>query len=131
MSNQYPLADFFARIKNAQAVAKQYVAVPASKFLAAMATVLQEEGYIDGFAEVEADGKSQLELKLRYFEGRPVISKVEIVSRPGLRIYKRKDQLPKVKNGLGIAIVSTSRGVMSDRSARRLGQGGEVVCYVS
>jgi len=107
------------------------VAMPSSKLKSAIAQVLKDEGYIDGFAVREADGRATLEISLKYYAGRPVIEKIERVSRPGLRIYRPKDELPKVMNGLGVAIVSTSRGVMTDRKARGLGVGGEVLCIVA
>jgi len=126
-----PVADMLTRIRNAQQAEKQLVTMPASKLKSAIAQVLKDEGYIDGFAVREADGRAALEISLKYYAGRPVIEKIERVSRPGLRIYRPKDQLPKVMNGLGVAIVSTSRGVMTDRKARGLGVGGEVLCIVA
>lgn len=131
MSMQDPVADMLTRIRNAQQAEKQLVTMPASKLKSAIAQVLKDEGYIDGFAVREADGRAALEISLKYYAGRPVIEKIERVSRPGLRIYRPKDQLPKVMNGLGVAIVSTSRGVMTDRKARGLGVGGEVLCIVA
>ncbi len=131
MTMMDPVADMLTRIRNAQQAEKQLVAMPASKLKSAIAQVLKDEGYIDGFAVREADGRATLEISLKYYAGRPVIEKIERVSRPGLRIYRPKDQLPKVMNGLGVAIVSTSRGVMTDRKARGLGVGGEVLCIVA
>lgn len=126
-----PVADMLTRIRNAQRAEKQSVAMPASKLKAAIAQVLKEEGYIEGFGLREVDGKATLEVSLKYYAGKPVIEKIERVSRPGLRIYRPKDDLPKVMNGLGVAIVSTSKGVMTDRKARGLGVGGEVLCIVA
>jgi small subunit ribosomal protein S8 len=119
------------RIRNAQSSEKQTTLIPASKLKSAIAQVLKDEGYIEGFALRENEGKPQLEISLKYYAGKPVIEKIERVSRPGLRIYRQKDELPKVMNGLGVAIVSTSRGVMTDRKARGLGVGGEVLCIVA
>ena len=126
-----PIADMLTRIRNAQQAEKQSVAIPASKVKAAIAQVLKDEGYIEDFAVRELEGHTTLEIGLKYYAGKPVIEKIERVSRPGLRIYKPKDDLPKVMNGLGVAIVSTSRGVMTDRKARGLGVGGEVLCIVA
>ena len=131
MTMMDPVADMLTRIRNAQQAEKQLVAMPSSKLKSAIAQVLKDEGYIDGFAVREADGRATLEISLKYYAGRPVIEKIERVSRPGLRIYRPKDELPKVMNGLGVAIVSTSRGVMTDRKARGLGVGGEVLCIVA
>lgn len=131
MSMTDPISDMLTRIRNAQAVRKTAVMMPSSKLKAAIAQVLKDEGYIDGFAVRENDGKPELEVSLRYYAGEPVIEKIERVSRPGLRIYKGRDEMPKVMNGLGIAIISTSRGVMTDRSARATGVGGEVLCIVA
>lgn len=130
MSMQDPLADMLTRIRNAQAANKREVTMPCSKGKVSIAQVLQDEGYIGGF-NVSSDAKAALTIELKYFEGRPVIEKIERVSRPGLRIYRQKEKLPKVLGGLGIAIVSTNRGVMSDRAARAAGLGGEILCYVS
>jgi small subunit ribosomal protein S8 len=126
-----PIADMLTRIRNAQRSEKQTVVMPASKLKSAIAQVLKDEGYIEGFAVREAEGKPLLEIGLKYYAGKPVIERIERVSRPGLRIYRPKDDLPKVMNGLGVAIVSTSRGVMTDRKARGLGVGGEVLCIVA
>ena len=131
MSMTDPIADMLTRIRNAQQVGKTTVSMPASKLKASIAQVLKDEGYIDGFVEQPNDGKPQLEISLKYYAGLPVIEKIERVSRPGLRIYRGRDDLPKVMNGLGVAIVSTSRGVMTDRKARATGVGGEVICIVA
>jgi len=126
-----PIADMLTRIRNAQQSEKLAVAMPASKLKSAIAQVLKDEGYIEDFAVREGEGKPQLEIGLKYYAGKPVIERIERVSRPGLRIYRPKDELPKVMNGLGVAIVSTSRGVMTDRKARGMGVGGEVLCIVA
>lgn len=130
MSMSDPIADMLTRIRNACHVEKASVAMPSSKLKESIARVLKEEGYIEDFAVVGGD-KPSLELKLKYYAGRPVIERLERVSRPGLRIYRGRDELPKVMNGLGVAIVSTSRGVMTDRGARNAGIGGEVLCIVA
>jgi small subunit ribosomal protein S8 len=126
-----PVADMLTRIRNAQQSEKQSVAVPASKLKAAIAKVLKDEGYIEDFAVRSEEGKSRLDISLKYYAGRPVIEKIERVSRPGLRIYKPSADIPVVMNGLGVAIVSTSKGVMTDRMARGMGVGGEVLCIVA
>jgi len=126
-----PVADMLTRIRNAQQSEKQTVAVPASKLKAAIAKVLKDEGYIEDYAVRSEDGKSQLDISLKYYAGRPVIEKIERVSRPGLRIYKPSKDIPVIMNGLGVAIVSTSKGVMTDRKARGMGVGGEVLCIVA
>jgi small subunit ribosomal protein S8 len=131
MSMTDPIADMLTRIRNAQLVGKNTVTMPSSKLKLAIAQVLKDEGYVDGFARRENEGKPELEISLKYYAGEPVIEKIERVSRPGLRIYKGHDDLPKVMNGLGVAIVSTSRGVMTDRKARATGVGGEVLCIVA
>ncbi|HYT15365.1 MAG TPA: 30S ribosomal protein S8 [Burkholderiales bacterium] len=131
MSMTDPIADMLTRIRNAQAVSKVVVGVPSSKLKVSIARVLKDEGYIEDFAVREKDGKHELEINLKYHAGRPVIEKIERVSRPGLRIYRGRDDLPKVMNGLGVAIVSTSKGVMTDRKARATGIGGEVLCVVA
>jgi small subunit ribosomal protein S8 len=131
MSMSDPIADMLTRIRNAQSVAKAAVTMPSSKLKVAIAQVLKDEGYIDGFAVKSADGKSELEVALKYYAGRPVIERIERVSRPGLRIYKGRDAIPQVMNGLGVAIVTTPKGVMTDRKARQAGIGGEVLCYVA
>ncbi len=131
MSMSDPIADMLTRIRNAQAVEKQVVSMPSSKLKIAIAQVLKDEGYIDGFA-VKAEGvKAELEISLKYYAGRPVIERIERVSRPGLRIYRGREALPSVMNGLGVAIVTTPKGVMTDRKARQTGVGGEVLCYVA
>jgi small subunit ribosomal protein S8 len=119
------------RIRNAQRVEKATVSMPSSKLKVAIASVLKDEGYIDGFEVKSASGKAELEIALKYYAGRPVIERIERVSKPGLRIYKGRDDIPQVMNGLGVAIVSTSRGVMTDRKARAQGVGGEVLCVVA
>ena len=126
-----PIADMLTRIRNAQLSEKASVVMPASKLKAAIAQVLKDEGYVEDFAVHEADGKAVLDISLKYYAGRPVIEKIERVSRPGLRIYKGSDKLPNVMNGLGVAIVSTSKGVMTERKARASGVGGEVLCIVA
>ncbi|WP_413865180.1 30S ribosomal protein S8 [Albidovulum sp.] len=130
MSMSDPIADMLTRIRNAQATDKVTVAIPASKVKLAIAKVLKDEGYIEDFAQRSVEGKNVLEIGLKYYAGKPVIEKLERVSRPGLRIYKGRDDIPRVLNGLGVAIVSTSRGVMTDRRARESGVGGEVLCIV-
>ena len=130
MSMSDPIADMLTRIRNAQSVEKAVVTMPSSKLKVAIAQVLKDEGYIDGFA-VKGDVKAQLEIALKYYAGRPVIERIERVSRPGLRIYKGRHDIPSVKNGLGVAIVTTPKGVMTDRKARASGIGGEVLCYVA
>ncbi|KGE02940.1 30S ribosomal protein S8 [Pseudohaliea rubra] len=130
MSMQDPLSDMLTRIRNAQMAGKTSVDMPGSKLKAAVAKVLEDEGYIEGSESRVEDGKSRLALRLKYFQGKPVIAEIDRVSRPGLRSYSGKDGLPSVRGGLGIAIVSTSRGVMTDRAARAAGVGGEVLCTV-
>ena len=131
MSMTDPIADMLTRIRNAQAVRKTVVDVPSSGLKVSIAQVLKDEGYIEGFTVREKDGRTALEISLKYYAGQPVIEKIERVSRPGLRIYKGREDLPKVMNGLGVAIVSTSKGVMTDRKARATGVGGEVLCIVA
>ena len=131
MTMQDPIADMFTRIRNAQLVNKKTVTMPASTFKRAIAAILREEGYITDFGVTEAAGKSELTIDLKYYQGKAVIDEINRVSRPGLRIYKNKDELPTVSGGLGIAIVSTSKGLMSDKNARKLNLGGEIICYVS
>ena len=131
MSMSDPIADMLTRIRNAQQVNKNSVSMPSSKIKVAIANVLRDEGYIESFGVKEEDGKAELNIALKYYVGRPVIEKLERVSRPGLRIYKGRDELPNVMNGLGVAIVSTPKGVMTDRKARASGIGGEVICYVA
>ena len=131
MSMQDPIADLLTRIRNGQAARKQSIRLPSSNTKVAIVKVLQEEGYIESFDVIkEVEAKPELEIGLKYFKGKSVIEKIKRISRPGLRIYKAKDELPKVLGGLGIAIISTSFGVMSDRQARKLGHGGEVLCTV-
>ena len=130
MSMSDPISDMLTRIRNAQATEKASVFVPSSKVKQAIAQVLKDEGYIEDFALREVDGKPVIEIGLKYYAGKPVIEKIERVSRPGLRIYKGRDDIPRVMNGLGVAIVSTSQGVMTDRRARATGVGGEVLCIV-
>ena len=131
MSMTDPIADMLTRIRNAQSIGKTTVTMPSSKLKLSIAQVLKDEGYIEGFVRRENEGRPELEVSLKYYAGQPVIEKIERVSRPGLRIYKGRDDLPKVMNGLGVAIVSTSRGVMTDRKARATGVGGEVLCIVA
>jgi len=131
MSMSDPISDMLTRIRNAQKSEKQSVAMPASKLKASIAKVLKDEGYIEDFAVRPNDGRPELEISLKYYAGRPVIEKIERISRPGLRVYKPSREVPKVMNGLGIAIVSTSKGVMTDRKARGMGVGGEVLCIVA
>ena len=130
MSMSDPIADMLTRIRNAQATEKASVLVPASKVKQAIAQVLKDEGYIEDFAVRSSEGKSVIEIGLKYYAGKPVIEKIERVSRPGLRIYRGREDIKPVMNGLGVAIVSTSRGVMTDRAARAAGVGGEVLCIV-
>lgn len=125
-----PVADMLTRIRNAQRIGRSLVTMPSSKQKVAIAKVLQDEGYIQSF-KVEGDVKAQLTINLKYYQGKPVIETIKRVSRPGLRIFKTRDELPRVLGGLGIAIVSTSKGVMSDYKAREHGVGGEVICYVA
>ena len=131
MSMSDPIADMLTRIRNAQMVEKSVVTMPSSKLKAAIAQVLKDEGYVDGFHINTNGGKSELEIQLKYYAGRPVIERIERVSRPGLRVYKGHLDIPKVMNGLGVAIVTTPKGVMTDRRARAAGVGGEVLCYVA
>ncbi|MEJ8567464.1 30S ribosomal protein S8 [Elongatibacter sediminis] len=131
MSMNDPISDMLTRIRNAQAVQKATVTMPASKVKFGIAGVLKDEGYIQDFREVEYEGKAGLEITLRYLEGRGVITTLKRISRPGLRTYRGKDDLPKILNGLGTAIVSTSQGIMTDASARSAGHGGELLCIVT
>jgi small subunit ribosomal protein S8 len=130
MSMSDPIADMLTRIRNAQSVDKTAVTMPSSKLKVAIAQVLKDEGYIEDFA-VKGDQKAELEIALKYYAGRPVIEHIERVSRPGLRIYRGRHAIPNVMNGLGVAIVTTPKGVMTDRKARAAGIGGEVLCYVA
>jgi len=131
MSMSDPIADMLTRIRNAQLVEKAAVTMPSSKLKVAIAQVLKDEGYIESFRVRVDAGKSELEIALKYYAGRPGIERIERVSRPGLRVYKGRDSIPHVMNGLGVAIVTTPRGVMTDRKARQTGVGGEVLCYVA
>ncbi len=131
MSMSDPIADMLIRIRNAQMVGHTEVAMPASKLKASIAQVLKDEGYIEDFAMRDDGAKKQLRIGLKYYAGRPVIERIERVSKPGLRVYKGRDDIPRVMNGLGVAILSTSRGVMTDRKARADGVGGEVLCIVA
>ena len=131
MSMTDPIADMLTRIRNGQASNKTEVAIPSSKLKTAIAEVLWKEGYISNYSTSGKGGKNILSIELKYFEGKPVIESIYRTSKPGLRIYKNKENLPKVLGGLGVAIVSTSAGVMSDRVAREKGVGGEVLCIVS
>jgi small subunit ribosomal protein S8 len=131
MSMSDPIADMLTRIRNAQSVEKPVVSMPSSKLKVAIAQVLKDEGYIDAFSVKTEGVKSELEISLKYYAGRPVIERIERVSRPGLRIYRGRDAIPTVMNGLGVAIVTTPKGVMTDRKARATGVGGEVLCYVA
>jgi small subunit ribosomal protein S8 len=126
-----PIADMLTRIRNAQRVDKVKVLMPSSKVKVAIAQVLKDEGYIESFAVESKGAKAELGIELKYYAGRPVIERIERVSKPGLRVYKGRDAIPQVMNGLGVAIVSTPRGVMTDRKARATGVGGEVLCYVA
>ena len=130
MSMQDPIADMLTRIRNGKSAAKVSVAMPSSKQKVAIAKLLKEEGYIADY-KVSGDVKAELEVELKYFQGKPVVELIQRVSRPGLRIYKKRGELPKIMNGLGIAVVSTSKGVMTDRAARKAGMGGEIICYVA
>lgn len=130
MSMQDPLSDMLTRIRNAQMAGKPRVDMPGSKLKIAVAKVLEEEGYVEGYEAMDEGGKPRLAVDLKYFDGKPVIAEIDRVSRPGLRRYSGKDELPSVRAGLGVAIISTSRGVMTDRAARSAGVGGEVLCTV-
>ena len=130
MSMQDPIADMLTRIRNGQAASKVSVAMPSSKQKVAIAQLLKEEGYVADY-KVSGDTKAELEVELKYFQGKPVVELIQRVSRPGLRIYKKRGELPKIMNVLGIAVVSTSKGVMTDRAARKAGMGGEIICYVA
>ncbi|QJD31052.1 30S ribosomal protein S8 [Methylococcus geothermalis] len=130
MSMSDPLSDLLTRIRNGQAAGKSEIVVPASKLKRAVCQVLKDEGYIAGFADATEQGKPTLRVELKYYNGAPVIDKIRRVSKPGCRRYRGRDEMPKVMGGFGIAIVSTSKGVMSDRKARVLGEGGEILCVV-
>ena len=131
MSMTDPIADFLTRIRNGQLAGKTEVAAPASRLKLALAKVLKEEGYIEDFVVADQAHKPTVTVRLKYYQGRPVIERLERVSRPGLRVYKAKDDLPKILGGMGVAIISTSHGLMTDREARAAGHGGEVLCIVS
>lgn len=131
MSMNDPISDMLTRIRNGQTARKQSVSMPASRIKSAIAKVLQDEGYVSGYSTGDVDGKPTLTVELKYYQDRPVIERIERVSRPGLRVYSSAADLPNVQGGLGVAIVSTSGGVMTDRQARAGGHGGEVLCYVS
>jgi len=131
MSLQDPVSDMLCQIRNGQARAAARVTMPSSTLKEAIAGILKEEGYIGGYEIGDADGKKSLSIELKYFEGKPVIERLQRMSKPGRRSYKGKDKLPKILGGLGIAIISTSKGVMTDKSARALGIGGEVLCIVA
>jgi small subunit ribosomal protein S8 len=131
MSMSDPIADMLIRIRNAQMVGHTEVAMPASKLKGAIAQVLKDEGYIEDFALRDDGPKKQLRIGLKYYAGRPVIERLERVSKPGLRVYRGRDDIPRIMNGLGVAILSTSRGVMTDRKARADGVGGEILCIVA
>lgn len=131
MSMSDPISDMLTRIRNAQSAEKAVVSMPSSKVKVAIAKVLKDEGYVEDFAEREVEGKATLEISLKYYAGRPVIERIDRVSKPGLRIYKGVDAIPRVMNGLGVAIVSTPKGVMTDRKARASNVGGEVLCIVA
>jgi small subunit ribosomal protein S8 len=128
---QDPISDMLTRIRNAQAADKATVTMPSSNIKAGIAQVLKDEGYVSDFQVDKDGGKSSMTITLKYFQAKPVIEMIQRRSRPGLRIYTGKNELPKVNNGLGVVIMSTSKGVMSDRKARELGEGGEVLCYVN
>lgn len=131
MSMTDPIADMLTRIRNAQMADKIAVTMPSSKLKVSIAKVLKDEGYIDDFAVRDSSGKAELDIALKYYAGRPVIERIERVSKPGLRVYKGTDDLPRVMNGLGVAIISTPKGVMTDRKARASNVGGEVLCIVA
>ena len=131
MSMTDPIADFLTRIRNGQLSGKPEIAAPSSRIKLALAKVLKDEGYIEDFAVDGDQRKPQVKVRLKYYQGRPVIDRLERVSRPGLRVYKAKDELPKILGGMGVAIISTSKGVMTERAARAEGHGGEILCIVS
>lgn len=131
MSMTDPISDLLTRIRNAQLVEKAAVSMPASKVKRGILKVLKDEGYIEDFADVTVEGKAVLQARLKYYAGRPVIERIERVSRPGLRKYRGKDELPKVLGGMGVAVISTSKGVMTDRAARQAGLGGEILFIVA
>lgn len=131
MSMQDPIADMLTRIRNGQAAAKSHIRLPSSRAKERLAELLVSEGYIDGYEVQEEGRKAFLEVQLKYYFGQPVVDRIERVSRPGLRVYRGKDELPQVNAGLGVAVISTSQGLMTDRGAREAGLGGEVICYVA
>ena len=131
MSMSDPIADMLTRIRNGQSANKSEVTMPSSKLKQQIANLLKDEGYVSKVETSSADNKPKLTVSLKYFEGKSVIEELKRVSRPGLRIYKNAEELPKINNGLGIAVISTSKGLMTDRAARKAGVGGEVICYVS
>jgi len=131
MSMSDPISDMLTRIRNAQLANKPSVAMPCSKVKVAIVKVLKDEGYVDDFAVTDSEGKATLEIALKYYAGRPVIERIDRVSKPGLRVYKGVGDIPRVMNGLGVAIVSTPKGVMTDRKARASNVGGEVLCIVA
>lgn len=131
MSMTDPIADMLTRIRNALSAGKLTVSMPSSQKKLAIANLLIAEGYVNGVSVQDIDGKPVLEIALKYYEGEPVLDMIKRVSRPGLRVYKGKDELPTVMNGLGVAVISTSKGLMTDRAARKAGHGGEVICYVA
>lgn len=131
MSMTDPIADMLTRVRNALSAGKVSVVMPSSKLKVAIATLLKEEGYVNDHSVQDIDGKPVLDIALKYYEGKPVIEMIKRVSRPGLRVYKGKDEIPSVMGGLGVAVVSTSNGLMTDRAARKAGFGGEVICYVA
>ena len=131
MSMTDPIADMLTRIRNALSAGKLTVSMPSSTKKLAIANLLIEEGYINSVSVQDIDGKPVLEIALKYYEGAPVLDMIKRVSRPGLRVYKGKDELPTVMNGLGVAVISTSKGLMTDRAARKAGHGGEVICFVA
>lgn len=131
MSMTDPIADMLTRIRNALSAGKLTVSMPSSTKKLAIANLLIEEGYVNGVSVQDIDGKPVLEIALKYYEGAPVIDMIKRISRPGLRVYKGKGDLPTVMNGLGVAVISTSKGLMSDRAARKAGHGGEVICFVA
>ena len=130
MSMQDPISDMLTRVRNAQMAGKKFVDMPGSKLKAAVAQVLEDEGYISGHRVESAEGKPRLSIELKYYNGKPVIAEIERFSKPSLRRYAGKDEMPNVRGGLGVAIVSTSKGVMTDRAAKAQGVGGEVLCTV-
>jgi len=131
MSMTDPIADMLTRIRNGLSAGKQAVSMPSSKQKLAIANLLKDEGFVNDFSVQDIDGKPVMEVVLKYYEGQPVIEMIKRVSTPGLRVYKGKDELPKVMGGLGVAVISTSKGLMTDRAARKAGHGGEVICFVA